>query len=187
MIVASKKITVPEFLQMDFEDEDAYYELINGDIVKKTAPTPRHQQASLLLASKMLNHTTTHQLGKVFTAPIDVFLDNFNQTQPDILFVEKQNLSIIDYKDGILGAPDLVVEIISPSSYVVDRFDKKKAYATTGVKEYWLIDPSNHSVEIYQNTDGQFDLLQVASGAGLVRSEIMEGFELEIADIFPND
>ncbi len=184
MLVASKKITVEDFLQMEFEGEDAYYELINGEIVKKAAPSPRHQEASVLLTSQLINHVLPKKLGKVFNAPIDVFLDEYSHVQPDILFISKENQSIIDYKDGIVGVPDLIVEVISPGSFAIDRFDKKRAYEKVGVREYWLVDPNNLSVEIYKNIGQLFELAQVASEAGKVQSTILEGFEVDIQSLF---
>ncbi len=184
MLVASKKITVEDFLKMDFEGEDAYYELINGEIVKKAAPSPRHQHSTGRLFAKMLNHALDKNLGEVFTAPLDVFLDEYSHVQPDILFISKENQGIIDYKDGILGVPDLIVEVISPGSFAIDRFDKKKAYEKAGVREYWLVDPNNLSVEIYKNIGQLFELAQVASEAGKVQSTILEGFEVDIQSLF---
>ena len=125
MLVSSKKISVEEFHKMELEGEDAYYELINGEIVKKAAPTPRHQHSTGRLFAKMLNHALEKNLGDVFTAPVDVFLDEYNHVQPDILFISTKNTGIIDYKDGILGVPDLVVEVISPGSFIIDRFAQK--------------------------------------------------------------
>jgi Uma2 family endonuclease len=187
LVTTDKKHTVKEFLQMDFEGEDAYYELINGEIVKKAAPTPRHQYTTGRLFSKMLNHAIENKLGEVFTSPIDVFLDEYNQVQPDILFNSNKNLGILDYKDGILGVPDLIVEIISPGSYAIDRFDKKGAYEKAGVKEYWLVDPNNHSVEVYSLKKHKYELSQVAAEEGNIQSGVLAGLEVDVNAIFPND
>lgn len=184
MLVESKKITVEDFLQMEFEGEDAYYELINGEIVRKAAPSPRHQQASVLLTAQLVNFVLPRQLGKVFNAPIDVFLNEHNQLQPDILFISKENDRIIDYKDGIMGVPDLVVVVISPGSFVIDRFEKKNVYEKAGVREYWLVDPNNLSIEIYRNNGQQFEMTQAASEEGKVVSQVLEGFELDLQTIF---
>ncbi|MCB0519845.1 MAG: Uma2 family endonuclease [Lewinellaceae bacterium] len=185
MLVAEKKITVPEFLQMEFEGEDAYYELINGHIVRKSAPTLQHQETSILLSSKMLNHALTKKLGKVFTAPTDVYLDEFNHVLPDIFFVSNKNSKILDYQEGVvIGVPDLIVEILSPGTMGNDRFDKKKAYENAGVQEYWLVDPNNKAVEVYQNEKGEMALFDFAESGGTVKSKVLEGFELEVKEIF---
>ena len=185
MLVAEKKITVKEYLQMEFEGEDAYYELINGQIVRKASPTPLHQYISGRLFAKMLNHAMEQDLGEVFEAPTDVFLDDHNHCIPDILFIQKDNLKIVDYKEGILGVPDLVVEIISPSSILIDREDKKLVYEKTGVKEYWLIDPNYRSVEVHENKDGRYKVISFAIEEGKVQSKIIKGFEVGVELLFP--
>ena len=185
MLVAEKKITVKEFLQMEFEGEDAYYELINGQIVRKSAPALIHQETSILLASKMLNHVLGKKLGKVFTAPTDVYLNEQNHVMPDIFFVSNKNKKILDYKEGVvIGVPDLIVEILSPSTMGKDRFDKKKAYKEAGVLEYWLVDPNNRAVEVYENKKGQFENFSFAAEKGVIKSKILKGFEIDVNDIF---
>lgn len=169
---------------MEFDGEDAYYELINGEIVKKAAPTPLHQETSNNLSFALTSFVKQKKLGKVFTAPVDVYLHEFSHVLPDILFVPTENAGIIDYKEGILGVPDLVVEIISPGSVYKDRVMKNNDYEAAGVREYWLVDPKNQSVEVYENVDGAFRLLAFAAEAGKVHSKILEGLELEISTIF---
>ncbi|MCB0522800.1 MAG: Uma2 family endonuclease [Saprospiraceae bacterium] len=185
MLIAEKKITVQEYRQMEFEGEDAYYELINGQIVKKAAPTPLHQEISQNLNNLMDNFVRKHQLGKVFTAPIDVFLDDYNHLMPDILFIKTENLKIVDYREGILGVPDLVVEIISRSSILIDREDKKRVYESAGVEEYWLIDPNYRSIEVYKNKNGRFEVVSFAIEDGKAQSLLLSGFEVDIKELFP--
>ncbi len=185
MLVADKKITVQEFRLMEFEGEDAYYELINGIIVRKASPNPYHQAISIRLSSAMHRHAVEKKLGMIFTAPTDVFLDDFNHVIPDILFIRQDNLGIVDYKEGILGVPDLVVEIISPGSILQDRVEKRAAYEQTGVREYWIVDPNNRSIEIYENRNGAFAAVSFAAETGKVQSQLLEGLELDLAEVFP--
>ena len=185
MLVAEKKITVEDFLKMEFEGEDAYYELINGHIVKKSSPTPLHQEISQNLNILMDGFVRKKQLDKVYVTPTDVFLNKHSHVIPDILFIKKENLQIVDYKNGILGVPDLIVEIISPSSVLIDREDKKLVYENAGVKEYWLIDPRYRTIEIYENKNGRFKVVSSAVDEGKVQSVLLEGFEAEIKELFP--
>ncbi len=185
MLVAEKKITVREFRQIEFDGEDAYYELINGQIVKKAAPTPLHQEISQNLNFEMSYFVRKKQLGKVFTAPTDVYLDKYNHHLPDLFFIRADNLGIIDYKHGILGVPDLIVEILSPGTAMNDRVEKKSAYLATGVREYWLIDPQRRSVEILENRGVFFETIAFFEGEGKVKSEVLKGFEVEISTLFP--
>jgi Uma2 family endonuclease len=142
-----RKITVKELFEMELE-EGFFYELINGNIVKKQAPSPLHQRASMRISTIMNNFINEKQNGELFAAPIDVFFDNYNNSQPDILFVKKEREFLIT-KHGIEGAPDLIVEILSPSTFKIDRKDKFNMYLFFGVPEYWIVDPKNQSIEVY--------------------------------------
>jgi len=181
----TKKITVAAFRQMEFDDdENFYYELINGEIVKKSAPSPLHQRISWKLEKKIGFFIEEHQLGELYHAPIDVLFDEFNQFQPDIIFIATASAGLVDDHEGILGAPELVVEIISPGSVIRDRVEKKGVFEKTGVREYWVVDPNNRTVEVYNCTGKVFDLKSFAEISGKVSSEVLKGFELDIADVF---
>ena len=125
------------------------------------------------------------QLGKVFAAPTDVFIDDHNHVIPDLLFIKKSNLKIVDYKEGILGVPDLMVEIISPSSILTDREDKKLVYENAGVREYWLIDPNYRSIEVHTLKKARYKVTSFAIEDGKVQSTVLKGFEVEIKELFP--
>ena len=149
MVAELKQISIHEFRQMEFDDfDDAYYELINGYITKKSAPRPQHQNISMNLSLQLGSYIKTKKLGKLFTSPIDVFLDDFNAFQPDLVFISKENQHFIT-NYGIMGVPDVIIEIISPSSVLRDRIDKKNVCERLKVKEYWIIDPQNQEIEIY--------------------------------------
>lgn len=123
-------------------------------------------------------------LGQVLSAPIDVFLDAYSAPQPDILFIKKERLHIIDLDEGIMGAPDLVVEILSPNSVKRDRFEKKDLYEQFAVPEYWIVDPQNAPVEIYTLKDNRYELASFAAQTGNIRSEALGDWELEVSQLF---
>ena len=181
-----RKITYSEFRQMEFDDNDPYiYELINGILVKKSAPQPRHQRISGNVFDLMRQFIKKNSLGEIFYAPIDVFLDKENVPQPDLVFVFNDRSSIIDDKDGILGVPDLVVEIISPSSIRLDRVDKKELYESFCVPEYWLIDPQNTAIEIFYFQNGRYKSIAFANELSeKIASTVLTGFEVNLSDIF---
>jgi Uma2 family endonuclease len=181
----AKKITVEEFQKMEFPDDDLFiYELINGELMRKQAPKPLHQQISWRLTAAIDRFLTENPIGEAFFAPIDVFFDPYNNTQPDILFITNDRSFIIDLENGIMGAPDLIVEIISPSSIKMDRFDKKEMYKIFAVKEYWLVDPKNQTVEIYVFSHNDFQLHQFLEKEGAVQSTILNGLDMNIQTIF---
>ena len=105
----------------------------------------------------MHNFAKTGRLGKCYAAPIDVFFDKYNNTQPDILFIKKERQFIVT-RDGIEGRPDLIVEILSPSTHKNDRISKKALYLKLGVMEYWIVDPIYQSVEVYLLEDDKYVL-----------------------------
>ncbi len=180
-----KKITVKELFEMELE-EGYFYELLNGIIVKKQAPSPQHQEASGNIHAAMHTFIKTNLLGKCYTSPIDVFFDKHNNSQPDILFIRKDRQFIIT-KNGIEGHPDLIVEVISPSSVRHDKVTKKALYLTFGVSEYWLVDPIYHTVEIYGLENSEYVLKASAVEFGEVESVVLEGFKIEIKSIFESE
>jgi Uma2 family endonuclease len=185
MITELKQISVHEFRQMEFdENDDAYYELINGYLMKKSAPKPQHQNISMYLSIEIGTFIKTKGLGKLLAAPVDVFLDNLNAVQPDLVFIPTENQAIIT-DDGIMGIPDLVIEIISPSSMLKDRVDKKNLYERLNIKEYWIIDPQYQDIEIYTVQNGRYELYSsVTMVEGELKSTIFEGIAINLTELF---
>jgi Uma2 family endonuclease len=185
MIAELKQISVNEFRQIDFDDfEDAYYELINGYIMKKSTPRPQHQRISMKLSRAIANYLFENKIGEIFASPIDVFLDDFNAFQPDLLFIPNENQHFVT-DDGIIGVPDLIIEIISPSSVLRDRIDKKNVCERLKVKEYWIIDPQNQEIEIYSEENGRYELLSgVTMFEGKLKSNILEGLSISLTELF---
>jgi Uma2 family endonuclease len=185
-LIDVKKITYSEFRQMEFDDNDTFlYELINGVLIKKTAYSPIHQRISSKLLSQLNGFVEKSTLGDVFHGPIDVFLDEENVPQPDLVFVSNARSSIVDDREGILGVPDLVVEIISPSSMRLDRVVKKELYEGFAVPEYWLIDPKNDAIEIFSFQNGRYKSVAFANDLSeKVASSVLTGFEVLLSDIF---
>lgn len=181
-LVVESLVTYAEYRELD-EDDNYWYELLHGELVKKSAPSPRHQITQANLFWLMENHCRLHKLGKILCAPIDVFVDEYNAPQPDLLFIADINKSIIT-QDGITGAPDLVVEILSPSSIRNDRGVKQRLYQRLGVAEYWILDPKNSSIEVYRLVDGMYDLVSFAVERGTVDSTALPGLQIEVSEIF---
>ena len=178
----AEKIKIADFLEMDVES-GFIYELINGEIVKKSAPSPKHQKASGKLFRALSTFVEQKQLGEVLYAPLDVFLGEYNSLQPDLLFVAKAREEIIT-ENGVEGAPDLIVEILSPSTMKNDRGDKMKIYRQHQVREYWIVDPKNQSIEVYQLQNNEYDLASFAVEEGEINSLVLEGFSLNVKPLF---
>jgi Uma2 family endonuclease len=180
---AEKKITVNEFLEMDFE-EGFIYELINGEIMKRTSPNLDHQDASANLHFALMSHVRTNKLGYVFAAPMDVYLTELDLVVPDLIFISNENKEIMQEKRCVEGVPDLIIEILSKGTKGVDRKDKMTLYCKNGVKEYWIIDPKSEYVEIYVWEKGVYNLVVVAEDNDEFQSTVLEGFKMNVKDIF---
>jgi len=164
--------------------DDQRYEVIEGELLTMApGPDMRHQDWVLNLASKLKDHAKARNLGHISVAPRDVIMDDDNVVQPDIAFVSSARKSI-SQRRGIFGAPDMVAEMVSPFSVRRDRQIKKELYARYGVKEFWIIDPGNDTIEILTLTDGRFELLSSATGRGKVRSQVIE-IEFDVAEVAP--
>ncbi|MBD0374727.1 MAG: Uma2 family endonuclease [Flavisolibacter sp.] len=153
--------------------EGTLAELINDKIFMSPAPTYSHQDTSAELVLQIRNYVKQNALGVCITAPIDVFFDEKNVLQPDIVFTAQENLSIIK-DDKIKGVPDLIIEILSPGNPDLDKVVKKEVYEQFGVKEYFIVHPVTKEVIAYQH-DGQQYILQ-QSEYGRITSKILNNY-----------
>jgi len=157
-------------------------QIINGEEIIMPSPVRIHQRVSSRLANRLFNFVESKNLGEVYSAPFDVILDKANRVQPDILFVRQDRLHIIS--DFVRGAPDLVIEIISPSSFDLDTVKKRELYARFGVPEYWIVTPGQKSIEVFSLEAGKYNLDNYAAGSGTVTSPLLPGFSVELESIF---
>ena len=186
MQTLTKPITYQIFRDMEFEEyelKEYIFELINGEIMKRNYPTATHQKTLGKLFMIFQNHINQKKEGEVFITPFGVILDDFNAPQPDLIFVSQAKSNIIQ-EEGILGVPDLLVEIISPSSMKMDKFDKYKIYEKFGVLEYWLIDPKNESIEVYALENGKFELFSFGVEKGAIQSKLWHELVVDVKDNF---
>jgi len=163
--------------------EGAPYQLIGGNLVMTPSPTPYHQEISRKLEFKLLNFVEKNGLGHVYDAPLDVYFSDNEVYQPDIIFISKTRERIIGSKI-IKGAPDIVIEILSPATAYYDLRKKFSVYEHSGVGEYWIVDPDLKKVEIYWNDNQKFKIFSEAETKGTVSSKIINGFIISPDDIF---
>jgi len=135
--------------------EGPAYQLIDGDLIMTPSPTPFHQIILGRMYSSLAGFVHSRKLGMVFLSPIDVYFSETETYQPDIIFVSHQRRLLIGEKK-IEGAPDLVVEILSPGTGYYDLTHKRSVYQASGVKEYWIIDPQERSIEVLENAGNEF-------------------------------
>ena len=146
-------------------------QLIKNNLIMSPAPLDRHQLLSLELASELYQFVKKSKKGTVRYAPYDVYFDDENIFLPDILFVAHERMKMIK-EDGFHGAPDLVIEILSPSTAKFDLDDKKKVYERYGVKEYWIIDPKQNTATGYCFVQDKYH--EFFKGEGVIESRLLE-------------
>ena len=174
-------------VKLTYEDykntpEDERYELLDGELVMSEAPRIIHQRANVKLVSRMELFVEEGDLGEVFHAPTDVVLSDTIVVQPDLLFISKARAHIIT-EQNIQGAPDLVVEILSPSTANRDWTTKRQLYARHGVKELWVVDPDAKIAWVMLLRDGEFRHMRVYGEGQSFTSTTLEGFTVAIDEI----
>ncbi|HEV2380490.1 MAG TPA: Uma2 family endonuclease [Terriglobia bacterium] len=178
---AATKITYGEFRQ--FPDDGKLYELIHGEVRVAPAPNTKHQTAHSNLFVSLGPHVKANRLGVVFSAPFDVRLDIDSAVQPDLIFISNARAEII-LEDYIDGAPDLVVEILSPSTAAYDRAAKLALYAEAGVPWVWLVDPQAKTVEILKIEGRKYIVHSILAAHQVLISSLFPGWQLPLDDLF---
>ena len=145
-IAAKHRVTAEDYRALP--EDGKQYQLIEGDLYLAPAPNRFHQDISRNIAMCIANYLAAHPVGAIYNAPFDVYLDNDNVFQPDLVFVARENYRVFT-DAGVEGVPDLVVEILSPSTAHLDRNAKQRVYAARGVRELWLVDPETTTVVVY--------------------------------------
>ena len=177
-----KKIyTYQDYLELP--DDRNRYEILEGELVMTPSPITVHQRVSRKIEAQLDHFVEENKLGEVFYAPCDTILSEDNIVQPDLLFISNDNKKVITEKN-IQGAPDLLIEILSPNTAYHDLIEKKGIYQNFGVKEYWIVDPKRRWIEVYVLQEGKYHLFQRVEKSGTVQSKILEGLEIPLARIF---
>ncbi len=181
--VGARKFTYEDLRAMP--QDGKRYELLEGEVYMTPSPNVTHQKVTGNIYLALRQFVEEGSLGEVFIAPLDVVLDEHNVVQPDVLFVKKERLLAITPL-FVNGAPDLVVEVLSPSNADFDRTIKRRAYAAAAVPEIWYVDPRDHSVEVLRlDANSSYGAARRFSGNDLLISPTLPGFELPISRIFP--
>ncbi len=166
--------------------EDGWtYEVIEGELYMSPAPLTIHQRCKLKFAATFLSFAEDHDAGMVLDAPTDVLLPGLaSPVQPDVIFVSKERLDIVK-DERVEGAPDIVVEVLSPGNWLLDRRDKFKVYAKAGVREYWIVDPHARTIELFGLRGSMYALIGKYVAGETVQSEVLPGFEVKVEDVCP--
>jgi Uma2 family endonuclease len=188
-IDASLTYSYANYLNWLFEDR---VELIKGKIFKMSpAPSRMHQEISRNIFLKV-GVFLQDQLCKVYSAPFDVRFPKESKADRDVYTVLQPDICVVCDKSklddrGCIGAPDLIVEILSPGNTKVELLHKYQVYQEFGVKEYWVVSQSDQSILIYTlNEHGKFQPSKIFTLSEKITSTVLPGFELALDDVFGN-
>lgn len=179
MATATKKLTYADYARLP--DDGCRHEIIEGEEFVTPAPSTDHQSTVLNIASLLRAHVRERKLGRVFVSPTDVLLSRHNIVEPDVLFVSKRRASIVT-TENIKGAPDLVVEVLSPSTASIDRVKKANVYERDGVREYWIVDPTEQTVEIREF--GPVRRTRIHRRSDVLKSAVLPDFDVKPSAFF---
>ncbi len=186
MVIAIESVK-PVKPKLAYEDyarlpDDERCELIDGELIPMPSPKWLHQLMQSEIFRPLINFVYERGLGKVVTSPMDVILSDFNVVQPDVIFVSNARAHIIG--DYVHGAPDLVVEILSPSTADYDRTTKRELYERYGVPEYWLVDPYAKTITILRMDADGYNVHAVYGEGDTLSSPTLAGFSLNLSELF---
>jgi Uma2 family endonuclease len=179
------KLTYDDFVL--FPDDGKRHELIDGEHYVTPSPNIRHQLISGDLFGLIWNYLQDHPIGRVFYAPSDVVFSEHDVVVPDLLYLSNERAAQVLTVTNVKGAPDLVIEIASPSTRQRDETIKRHLYERSGVAEYWIIDPDINVVRVYKRTgDGGFRRpIELSREAGdVLTTDLLPGLSLPLARIF---
>jgi Uma2 family endonuclease len=180
---AHRPLTYDDLLALP--EDGLRHELIDGEHYVTPAPSMRHQAVSMNFSTLLGPFVKTSDCGRLFAAPCDVVFSHKDVVEPDLFFVARERLGLI--AEGYLhGAPDLVIEILSPSTGKRDQGVKLQLYERMGVREYWLVDPFLETIRVYRRTGAALRLvaeLSAERGEDLM-TPLLPGLAIPVAEIF---
>jgi Uma2 family endonuclease len=181
MIATLRPLTYDDLLAMP--DDGQRYEIINGELIVNPAPTSGHQRVFFQLARLLDEYAQATGAGEVFLAPLAVKLGRFDVVEPDLVFLAASRPRVPDADNAIDYAPDLVVEILSPSSRSTDRVKKMALYARSGVREYWIADPDQRTLAINVLEGDAFHTVE-PDADGHLSSRVLPGLLIDPDTVF---
>jgi Uma2 family endonuclease len=183
----SVRLTYQDLLRLP--DDRMRHELIDGAHYMTPAPTRKHQRAAGNLHGILYVYLREHPLGRVYFAPLDVLFSDFDVVEPDVLYVSREREERQATERYLAGPPDLVIEILSPSTKKVDEGAKLRLYERYGVPEYWVVDSISEAVRVFRLENGQLKLYdEISHGQGtsvpVLTTPLLPGLEIPLEEIF---
>lgn len=182
MSTATRTLTYADLGDLPAKREGDRHELIEGVLYVTPAPVPYHELVTMECIALVLPFIRAGRLGRLLSAPVDVKLSDRDVVEPDLVFVRTDRLQIIG-PAAIVGAPDLVVEILSPSTRQRDLGLKRALYERHGVQEYWLADPDARTLTIHALKGGSYKVVPPAAD-GRLHCIVLSGLSIDPAAFF---
>ena len=164
-----------------FPEDNLRRELIDGELIVTAAPAIRHQRVVTVLVGTLYEYCRNHG-GEVFPAPTDVYFSEINVVEPDVVFVRAENTARVERK-FVRSAPDVVVEVSSPTTRRLELVRKRELYERFGVPEYWYVDLEADRVEVYRLEGGGYQRPRILGRGNLLDSPEVPGFSLPVDDL----
>ena len=163
--------------------DDKRYELLNGELMMVPALSMKYQEIVVRLSRELSRCTEQHELGKVYVAPADVVLSDADVVQPDVLFISRRRERRIT-EENVRGAPNVVIEILSPSTADLDLGYKHELYGSHGVLECWIVDPVAETVGVHRPRDGRLEPAGTLGRGESLATAVLEELALKVDHIF---
>ena len=182
MTLETKRLTYEDYLKGP--EIKQRYDIIDGEMIMAPSPNLQHQQILGQLFLQVYRFVSEHALGHVMFAPLDVIVQRepLRVRQPDLLFVSNERANILERV--VEGAPDLVVEVLSPGNTRGEMESKLADYARLGVREYWIVSPEAMTVEVLKLDKGSWQRDSLSGVGDHVSSDVLPGIELEVSQLF---
>jgi Uma2 family endonuclease len=180
---SSGPLTYDDFVK--FPDDGNRHEIIGGEHYVTPSPNTRHQSVSMNLTRALILYLERHPRGRLFAAPFDVGFSHFDVVEPDLIYISRERTGVLT-SQHVRGAPDLVIEILSPGTKRVDELTKRSLYERFGVLEYWVVDPERERMTVYRQSDGRFIMAGELSRErqNVLESPLLSGLSIQVTDVF---
>lgn len=175
-------MTAEQFLMLGEDPPGIRLELVDGEVAVSPSPTPKHSHVVVNLLTILNNHIFVNELGELHH-DVDTLLDSFNVRRPDILYYSRNRAHLIGDK-AMEGPPDLAIEVLSPSSVVVDRKDKFAQYRKAGVRFYWIVDPQLKTIEGWELKNRRYISTGRGQGTGTIKLAPFDDLEIPLARLW---
>jgi Uma2 family endonuclease len=179
----SVKLTYEDFV--NFPDDGKRHEIIEGEHFVTPSPNTKHQTIVFNLVAAFAVYLRAHAIGAAFVAPFDVVLSDADIVEPDLFYISRDRAEILT-DQHVRGAPDLVVEILSPATRTTDEVTKRKLYERFGVREYWIVDPELETVKVHRQTEhGVSRVAELSAERGdALTTPLLPDFAVKLSEIF---